>query len=291
MGPIAKLLFTIFLCIELFFSVGRGTSFGVVSMVTTFFFSSLLWVKRIKSTASSALGHALLVLFLFGGSVALFSYNLYQRSGNVERGLELSEFPNATTILDHPTLAVIPESLRPTYMNVVSYLAGGYYHASLALDLDFQSTYFLGNNPALIGLAQVLGIDVWDRTYMHRLQAAKGVDELGYWHSAYTWYACDVSFYGVPIVLFGLGYMFGFSWARSARGDFLSKVVFIFFGNMLLFLFANNTYLSTVFYSFMFLVPFWMITRLLPAATWKKRWRVRPAVPFEQTTVDSETLA
>ena len=36
-------------------------------------------------------------------------------------------------------------------------------------------------------------------------------------------------------------------------------------GNMLLFLFANNTYLASVFYAFMFLLPFWLFTRVLGA--------------------------
>jgi hypothetical protein len=208
-------------------------------------------------------GTALLVGCLFAGSVALFSYNLYSRSGNVERTVELTEFGRSALVVDHPVLAAIPESLQPTYLNVLWYLCGGYYHASFALDLDFKPTLFLGSNPALIGLAAIFGIDVWNDTYMHRLQVERGIDELGVWHSAYTWYANDVSFAGVPFLLFGLAYLFGFSWGRSAQGDFLSKVVFVILGNMLLFLFANNTYLSTMFYSFMFLLPFWLFTRLL----------------------------
>jgi hypothetical protein len=187
---------------------------------------------------------------------------LYGRSGNVEMRAELYKVGQSSVVGDHPVLSIVPEPLQPTYMNVVSYLCQGYYHTSLAFDLEFESTWLLGNNPALISLASVIGLDVWDRTYMHRLEAEAGVDQLGSWHSAYTWYACDVSFYGVPVVLFCLAYLFGFSWAKSARGDFLSKIMFVMFGNMLLFLFANNTYLSTVFYSFMFLFPFWMVTRV-----------------------------
>ena len=266
MPAIAKGLFGFFVVAELLFSVGRGTSFGVVSMVTTFFLSSMFWTKQSKSGVGSVLRNVLLASLLFGGSIALFSYDLYSRSGNVERGLDVSEFRNSSIIVDNSTLSIVPEPLRPTYLNVVSYFGGGYYHASLALDLDFRSTWFLGNNPALIGLASLVGFDVWRNTYMHRLQAAKGVDEYGNWHSAYTWYACDVSFYGVPVILFCLGYMFGFSWAMSLHGDFLSRIVFIILGNMLLFLFANNTYLSTVFYSFMFVLPLWMATRLIDFA-------------------------
>ncbi len=95
---------------------------------------------------------------------------------------------------------------------------------------------------------------------MHRLHRL-GIDEYGVWHSAYTWFASDVSFYGVPVLLFVVGYGFGFSWICGMRGDFLSRLVFIMFGNVLLFLFANNTYLSSVFCAFIVFVPFWVFTR------------------------------
>jgi hypothetical protein len=250
------LLFVGLVGLDLLFSIGRGTTFGLVSMVTTFLFAALFW-KR------SQLGTGLLVVCLFMGTVALFSYNLYSRSGNVERSVELTEFGRSALVVDHPVLAVVPESLRPTYLNVLWYFCGGYYHASFALDLDFRPTLFVGSNPALIGLAAIFGIDIWNDSYMHRLQVARGIDELGVWHSAYAWYANDVSFVGVPLVVFGIAYLFGFSWARSAQGDFLSRIVFVILGNMLLFLFANNTYLSSVFYSVMFLLPFWLFTRVL----------------------------
>jgi hypothetical protein len=183
-------------------------------------------------------------------------------------------------------LAIIPRSLQPTYINVLWYLGGGSYHASFALDLDFKPTLFVGSNPSLIGLAAIFGIDVWNDTYMHRLQVARGIDELGVWHSAYTWYANDVSFAGVPFVLFGMAYLFGFSWGRSLQDDFLSKIVFVILGNTLLFLFANNTYLAAVFYSFMFVLPFWLFTRPLGSVVrvrgLKRRQRTaaRPSPPM-----------
>ena len=71
----------------------------------------------------------------------------------------------------------------------------------------------------------------------------------------------DIVMEGVPVLLFLLGYCFGFSWIQGLQGDFLSRLVFIMFGNMLLLLFANNTYLSSVFNAFIVFVPFWMLTR------------------------------
>ena len=285
MSLVMKVVFAGLVGLELLFSLGRGMTFGVVTMVTTFFLAAMFWKRSKVATI-------LLVSGLFFGSVALFSYNLYSRSGNLERAVELTEFGRSTLNVDHPVIALIPESLRPTYLNVLWYFGGGYYHASFALDLDFKPTMFLGSNTALVGLASTVGIDVWPDTYMHRLQITRGIDDYVMWHSAYTWYANDVSFFGVPLVLFGIAYLFGFSWTRSLQGDFLSKIVFVIFGNMLLFLFANNTYLTSVFYSFMFLVPFWLFTRLLgvvPSRVVKGSRRVgaRPALPVMKPGPDA----
>jgi hypothetical protein len=260
---VRKVAFAIFVGIELFYWVGIATTFGVVSLATTFGLSSMFWRGRAGGASwRRVAGNIILLGVLLAGSIAFFSYNLYRRSSFVEIDVSQYEVARRPILLGHPALAVMPEALQPTYIMVVSYLAQGYYHTCLAFDLDFRTTAFLGNNPALISLAKAFGVDVWEDTYVHRLQS-KGVDEYGVWHSAYTWFASDVSFYGVPVVLFFLGYLFGFSWVRGRDGDFLSQVVFIMFGNMLLFLFANNTYLSSVFYAFMVFVPLWIVTRVL----------------------------
>jgi hypothetical protein len=261
LNSIQRVLLGIFVCFDVFFSTGRGTAFGVISMITTFFWSSLLYMDSTRLRIRHVFGRLVLAIVLFLASVGFFAYNLYARSSYTELQPEDYEFGRSTVDVDHPAFALVPEGLQSVYMNVVSYFGQGYYHTCLAFDLDFRSTWFLGNNPALISLASIVGLDVWEDTYMHRLESV-GVDEFGAWHSAYTWFASDVSFYGVPLLLFFLGYSFGFSWAKAVRGDLLSKIVFTILGNMLLFLFANNTYLSAVFYSFMFLWPWWILTRL-----------------------------
>lgn len=259
----AKALFAVLVGIELFYWIGIATTFGVISLATTWGLSTMF---RSEGGATSRflgkLGTMPRLALLLAVCIAFFSYNLYRR-GNFQQ-MDVDRFETHQTlqvplIRDHPAFTVVPEPLWPTYLMVVSYMAQGYHHLSRAFDLDFKSTGMLGNNPALISLVGAFGISVWDDTYMHRLHP--GIDEYGVWHSAYMWYASDVSFYGVPVLVFCLGYLFGFSWAQGGHGDFLSRIVFVIFGNMLLFLFANNTYLSSVFYAFMVFVPFWLFTR------------------------------
>lgn len=280
LGRGAKVALVTLVGVDLFYWVGIATTFGVVTLATTFGLSSMFWPPRVRRRTHRRLsGNAPLLFLLLAGSVAFFSYNLYRRSDFSVIDVRQYEIARIPIVLDHPALAIVPGPLQPTYILAVSYLSQGYYHTCFAFDLDFRWTKFVGNNPALIALAKRLGVDVWDDTYMHRLQS-KGIDEFGEWHSAYTWFASDVTFYGVPVLLLILGYFFGFSWARGAQGDFLSQVVFIMCGNVLLLLFANNTYLSSVFNAFLVFVPFWVLTRLLPAlrvAGMRRRVQLQPA--------------
>jgi hypothetical protein len=224
----------------------------------------MFWSIRREPRRFPFASRLVLPVLLLSGTIGFFSHNLYRRSNFTAVDVSRYRVANSPLVFDHPAFTVIPKPLWPTYVMVVTYFGQGYYYTSFAFDMEFKPTGFLSSNPALVSMAQALiGIDVWSDTYMHRLQRY-GIDEFGVWHSAYTWFASDVSFYGVPPLLFVLGFFFGFSWTQGLKGDFLSRVVFIMFGNILLFLWANNTYLSSIFYAFIVFVPFWMFSRFFP---------------------------
>jgi hypothetical protein len=263
MNKVKKVVFIFFIFIDLFFWMGRGTNFGVISLISTLAFALIYKLKFIKFNFKNILRFYLIIVALLIGSIYTFSYNMVNRSGNAKLNLQDFNLGISKVNENASVFTILPQEFQPTYMYMVSYLAQGYYHTCLAFDLEFKPTFFLGNNPALISLAEkVFGVHIWESTYMYRLKE-KGVDPVVNWHSAYLWYASDFSFFGVPIVLFFIGYLFGFSWALSLNNnDFLSKVIFTILGNMILYLFANNTYLSSVFYSFIFIFPIWYFTRV-----------------------------
>ncbi len=262
MGRFKKYLFILLVVIELFYWMGRATSFGIIAMITTFSFSIIDKFRSKKLNIRQTLLFSFRLLLLLIGSISVFINTMNNRARHI--AIDLKQFDLGISKVDEyqTAFSIVPQSLHQSYMYIVYYLSQGYYHTCLAFDLDFKSTYFLGNNPALISLASAINIDVWEDTYIYRLRE-KGVDPLVNWHSAYVWYASDVSFFGVPFLLFIIGYMFGISWALSLNNkDFLSKIMFIILGNMLLFLFANNSYISSVFYSFIFILPIWYFTRV-----------------------------
>lgn len=259
MGKVYRILFVLFLLIECFYWVGRATGFGVICLITTFVISLLVSSRFFFFS----LKKVVYIVSLFLLSVIFYGTLKSYRAGDARFSLSQFDMDYAPVKENHFIFDVLPENIVPTYMFMTTYLVQGYHHLSLAMEAPFNSTYFMGNNPALINISNVIGIDdLWDRTYIHWLHTNKGVDEYKRWHSAYIWFANDVSFWGVPIVLLVLSYFFGFSYVLSlTHDDFLSKIVFISTGSILLYLFANNTYLYHLFYSFSLIIPLWIITR------------------------------
>lgn len=258
-----KTLYVIFLGSEIFFWMGRGTNFGVITLITTFLLTRLFDLNLNKTNLKNLLKITTTILLLLTLSLSIFSYNMKKRGGGNE--LNYEQFNLGESKVDESSIVfqIVPPPLHDTYMYMVYYLAQGYYHTSLSFDLDYKPTYFLGNNPAITELAKIIGIDVSKDTYVQRL-AQKGVDPEIQWHSAYLWFASDVTFFGVPLLIYLLSSILGFSWAFSTnKNDLLSKIIFIICGNMIFFLFANNTYLASIFYSFMFILPYWLATRVL----------------------------
>lgn len=261
-SKIKKIIFLFLLFVEIYFWMGRGTNFGVIVLITTLILVLLINLKVRKIKFLFILKYVFVLIGFFLLSISFFGSNLANRSGNQNLNLDEFDLGNSVVNPNHISLQVIPENFHRTYMYVVSYMSQGYYHTCLAFDLEYQPTFFLANNPGIISFSEIFGLSFYKNTYVYRLQD-KGVDPDINWHSSYTWYASDFTFLGVPIVFFYLGYFFGCCWNLGHyKGDFLSKILFVIIGNSLLFTFANNNYLSSVFYSLLILIPFWYFTRI-----------------------------
>jgi hypothetical protein len=259
-----RLCFAGLVGLEVWFWVAAGTNFGIVVIAITFLFSR--FVTGTQLTARNFFKPRNLVIALVVGVLAIFVFlfNLYARSGRTfleDTNLSIEDM-GVSIESDSLTFQLIPDFLLTPYMYILSYLCQGYYHTCMAFELDFVWTRMVGSIPAMTDFALTPNSTQWERTYMFRL-GAMGIDPTGNWHSSYTWYANDVTFYGVPALLGIMGYLFGYAWSRSFKGDLLSRIIFITLGNALFFLWANNTYLSSVFYPFMFLFPYWLFTRVL----------------------------
>jgi len=91
------------------------------------------------------------------------------------------------------------------------YIVQGYYGLNLAIGAGFDSTYGLGHSPFLLRqYEKISGESLSKNTYQEKIDSdwASGVR----WPSAFTFYANDVSFLGVPFVGFFQMMIFGICW-------------------------------------------------------------------------------
>lgn len=254
LSGLQRLVFLLFLLLEVFYWVGRGTNFGVVYLIFIFLLASVIQSKG-KFNASYFVKYALLLVV----GLVSFSMIMYSRSEGVVEDFQV--FALSWGYVDEASILfdVVPQELHTSMLTVFSYLVQGYYNTAVAFDLNFIPSWFGGWNPSIQSFYSVFGADLSGNTYIQRLDVY-GIDPRINWHSSYTWFANDVSFYGVPLVMFLLGYLIGYSWVKAVvvENDFLSKLIFILLSVSALFNFANNNFIAYHFYSFLFVFPYWI---------------------------------
>jgi hypothetical protein len=256
-----KILFLVFVAIDAAYWLGRGTNFGLISLAITVLLSSLIR-GRGKLRFGTIVGYST----VFALAVLVFAALMYARLGGDIANPQYFALPWTYVDESSYVLRAVPAALQPTVLTIFSYITQGYYFMSLAFRLDWVPSWFGGWNPSLTSLFSTLGFDVAPLTYMERLESL-GIDSRIYWHSAYTWIANDFSFWGVPFVVYVIGFGVGKSWVVALRtDDLLSKVMFTLLSGSAIFFFANNNYISHYFYSFMFLLPIWLVRTFVRSA-------------------------
>lgn len=254
----------VILCIfEMLTWFGKGTNFGIIMMALTILFTTLAQTstyfnkKKIFVFFGLGLGLALFSLFVF-------SYNMEGRSGG-----DLAVVSDSNFRLDDFFIVnrFVIDNTSPwfctLYKLIVSYLVGGYTNLQCVFNCELSWCWFMGDNPSKANLAAILfGVDFESMNYPTLIEKKFGVDKYVDWHSCYLWLANDYTLLGVPFVLNWIGKFTSSALVMFMRDkDLLSGVIFVIFSNMGMFLFANNNYIASVFYSFIFIFPFWFNTR------------------------------
>ena len=163
-----------------------------------------------------------------------------------------------------------PVSLRPLLASLSGYLSHGYMGLGLGTELPFRTTFPFGHSRFLTSNAKdILGIDLLPRTYLSRIQASYGYDQDRYWHTAYLWFANDVSFLGVVLLLLALMYLFGRAWRDSSRqGNLFALLLMAPFARFFTFISANNQVFSTP----NSLIAFWVLVYLWLSSRKRYDW-------------------
>jgi len=146
---------------------------------------------------------------------------------------------------------------------ITSYLSQGYYCLSLALDSSFTWTYGFGNSLVSMKIwMMITNESLMPVSYLGILQRNYDIDPAVAWHSIYVWIASDTTFWGVPFVMFFIGYFLSVSWLDTIyKRTLVSSIVFCLFAQMIFYFFANNQILSFSFIPFLTFFTLWRVLR------------------------------
>lgn len=227
-------------------------------------------------------GRRTLVLFsmlLSAFSVFYFQHTMSARAPGLDYISTLS--PEKRTLLNNegdnaaPRIQLKPgfenfctngDEWRDSYCRFASmfsvYLTQGYYGMSLSLGVDFETTYGIGHSRFLLeAVHEHLGVDLSAKTYQAKINHLWNA---GQWSSAYSQWANDVSFWGVIIVMFALGYFCCGVWLSAlTAGDAVSVTLIPLLAILILFIPANNQIFNGLehFAAFAILASIWMLEK------------------------------
>ncbi|WP_417842093.1 hypothetical protein [Terasakiella sp.] len=128
------------------------------------------------------------------------------------------------------------------YSALTFYLTQGYHAFDLALDLPFESTKGVGNSTFLSRqVDKFAGTHIGDSTYPARLES-QNWDRYNYWSTFYLWWASDVHFIGVLILMFAIGISFRLveNTLIHEEEDVGACICYGYYTLMLFYLSANN---------------------------------------------------
>lgn len=146
---------------------------------------------------------------------------------------------------------------------VTVYLVNGYVGMSISLGEKFESSYGVGHSVFLQRVADThFGIKVYPRTFQHKITDRWDKDV--YWHTAYSYLANDITFWGVTIVMFLLGSVLAMVFLSALMENcFVASLLLPLFGILILYLPANNqifSFLETM-SSFWLLILLFFVSR------------------------------
>lgn len=254
-----KVMIGILIFMELIFPIGQGVRKGIMDTLLLVFFVGIaaypnLILRKKQRRRLLWIGVTACCMFIF-----YFVFSNMSRNG-VDDATVLTEGNNIYASVREGYRS-LPPLLIVALCSIQGYACQGYYALSLALSMPYRFCYFLGSSWFGVNLSHRYGIEIFDRTYIARLEAY-GIDSTINWHSLYTWLANDVSFFIVPLLISLMGFFLAKTWNDTiCNRSLFAPPAFFFFVIMVFYAFANNQVFSFMFIPFIITFVLWEIDR------------------------------
>lgn len=235
-----KLLVVLALLLEISTGLIRGTNISVFRMIVIVTVITILKLFMFENRIRVSRKKFFLIFVVFVIFVIYFAISTSSR-------MALMEIPDEIFRLkvdkNNIIMRILPDFLKMPFIMISFYLSQGYYAFSLTFNYTFHSTFGVGNGWFLLNnFDPLFSFPFFARTYIAKMRYhwSPTIN----WHSAYTWFANDVSVYGVTVIMYLLGDLFYrvINWAK--RRDAVAITILPLLVLMLLFIPANNVILS-----------------------------------------------
>ena len=168
----------------------------------------------------------------------------------------------------------VPPILMKFWISFSSYFTQGYYGMSLALTEPWTPMFGFGNSMFVVNFVSDHFFDIDQYTYQMKVERDYGWDSDIQWASMYSWLANDVSFYGVILVMFLIGFLLALIYKDAiTTNNCFAKVGIFYFILMLLFIPCNNQLAQNAYtlFSFVFVMFSWILSKCLPNILQKRK--------------------
>ena len=246
-----KLLTVLLIVLEVVNCLGLGIRKKILDVILIVSFSYLasLGFKPIKLFKNAT--SVFVFIIAIGGLIFYFIYSTISRIGTDDLSALFVDCTFRPWYIIHT-----PPGLYGPLAEIQYYLSHAYYNLSVALnhffssDFSFIFTFGLGNNSFTLDICdRFLDIDLTPYTYQYLLSNKYGIPIGLQWMNIYPWIANDVTFWGVPFVVFFIGKLFARFWMDSlCRTNYYAIPLLSFMAITIIYSFANNQGLS---YSFL----------------------------------------
>ena len=264
-----KIISGITVFLEVIAYIARGTNIGVFRIVLAFLV--FYYIKYLKTNSKVIFSinrkktTKLILLSVIGvGAVVLLFDKIMKSRGGIAYWQTGSYNIGGIYINDDSVFfKIVPSSFHQLLVSLAGYLTQGYYGMSLSMRVPWKPMWGVGHSMALQNMLNSFIPGLSDASYQVRIEKY-GWDSYIQWHTMYSWFANDISYYGVLVVMFLFGYIF-----HKALRDTLelnnpyAKLTLYYMFLMAVFLPCNNQLAQSSYLLFSFVYVFikWQISK------------------------------
>lgn len=248
--------------------LSRGTNIGVFRIVLAILvFYYIKFVKNSSREVSNGNGYNI-KLILIGIVSIITSVVLFDKIMKSRGGLLLwkEDYYNVGGIsINHNSVffRFLPSGFHGLLVSLSAYLSQGYYGMSLSLRVPWKPMWGIGHSMALQRLIGNYVPTIANNSYQLRVEKY-GWKSLQQWHTMSSWFANDITYYGVVIImlLFGIVFRKALNDAVELGNPYAKLMVYFLFLEAVFFPCNNQIAQSTyVLFAFVYVFVKWQLSK------------------------------